>query len=335
MIEYDVLGAAGRDNALLVTIHTGEAVERLLFDCGDGVLAPLPFAQIQRIDRLFFTHLHMDHIGGFDSFFRCTYNRTLRPNVVWGPPETARILHHRFQGFRWNLYAEHHATWRVGDVSHKRVDWTRFELNEAFAIAHPEETEPFTGTLLETDAYTVGAIHLDHLIPVLGFLVREKPRLNIDVAGLAELGLRPGPWLQAVKAAPPEQTHVDVDGVPYPLDTLRAALLRQQPGDSIAYLTDFRLDEVTLARLAPWLSGCKTLVCESAYRQADEELATRNAHLTAPQAAHLATTAGVGKLILIHLSDRYPQEEWPDLLREAREIFPETHFPKNWGIAIE
>lgn len=331
-IEFHVLGAAGRDNAVLCYIHTGQGVARVLFDCGDAVLAGLPFAEIQRIDHLCFSHLHMDHIGGFDSFFRCTYNRTLRPNVIYGPPETARILHHRFQGFLWNLHAEVDVPWRVADVHADHLAWTRFSLSDAFAGAQPEGTAPFGGTVVETPAYSVIAVHLHHLTPSLGFIVREAPRLNVDTTALAELGLPGGPWIKALKAAPPEQEVVVIEGVAYPLAELRASLLVEQPGDCVAYLTDFLLDEPTMQMLAPLLAGCRVIICESAYRQADSELATHNAHLTAPQAAELAARAGVGRLVLIHLSDRYPPEEWPELLAEARAIFPETHFPKGWGI---
>ena len=78
-LSFQVLGQAGRDNALLVRIDSGQAVSRLLFDCGDGCLGELPFGDIQLIDHLCFSHLHMDHVGGFDTFFRCTFNRTTRP----------------------------------------------------------------------------------------------------------------------------------------------------------------------------------------------------------------------------------------------------------------
>src|SRR5437763_14918027 len=102
-LSFQVLGDAGRDNALLVLIDGGRSVSRLLFDCGEGCLDQAPFADTLAIDHLFFSHLHMDHVAGFDSFFRRTYNRTDRPNHVWGPPGTADILHHRFRGFLWNL----------------------------------------------------------------------------------------------------------------------------------------------------------------------------------------------------------------------------------------
>jgi len=331
-IQYQILGAAGRDNALLVYLHTGKAVDRLLFDCGDGCLAALPFAEIQRILHLCFSHLHMDHIGGFDSYFRCVYDRTNRPNRIWGPPETARILQHRLQGFLWNLHEGKQAGWRVGDVFPDHLACTRFELNEAFAVAHPAGKKRFQRVLVQTPAYTIETMHLDHLTPSLGYLVREAPRLNVDANRLPALGLRPGPWLKAVKTAPPEQKLLEIDGKPYELDLLRAALLTESPGDSIAYLTDFLLDDAAMAKLVPWLDGCKVIVCESAYRHADLDLAHRNYHLTAPQAAELAARAHAGKLFLIHLSDRYPPEQWPELLAEARAVFPETYFPVQWGI---
>jgi ribonuclease Z len=114
-MTFRVLGQPGRDNALLVQVDSGQAVERLLFDCGDGCLSELPFAEIQAIDSLFFSHLHMDHIGGFDNFFRSNYARTAKANLIYGPPQTATILQHRFQGFLSNLHEQMSASWQVTD----------------------------------------------------------------------------------------------------------------------------------------------------------------------------------------------------------------------------
>jgi ribonuclease Z len=169
-------------------------------------------------------------------------------------------------------------------------------------------------------------------VPSLGFLVREPVRRNVDRAKLQALKLPPGPWLKQVKAPAPGQTEIAVDGTRFSVAELQAALLSEAPGDGIAYLTDFLLDEETMARLVPWLRGCRILVCESAYRDADADLARQNAHVTTAQAAELARRAGVGRLILIHLSDRYPPETWPELLDEARAIFPRTEFPRGWDI---
>jgi ribonuclease BN (tRNA processing enzyme) len=116
-ITFNILGTAGRDNALLVQVDSGQSVERLLFDCGAGCLSEAVFADVLALDHLFFSHLHMDHVGGFDAYFRCLYNRDSKANRIWGPPETIGIMQHRFQGFLWNLHEEMSATWLVSDMT--------------------------------------------------------------------------------------------------------------------------------------------------------------------------------------------------------------------------
>ncbi|MGZ3638091.1 MAG: MBL fold metallo-hydrolase [Ktedonobacterales bacterium] len=332
-IDFNILGDPDRDNALFVRVQTGQALHRLLFDCGEGCLSALPVAEVQAVDHLCFSHLHMDHIGGFDSFFRVTYNRESKPVRAWGPPETARILHHRFQGFLWNLYEGQPGTWYVSDLHLDHSERWRFEASEAFAQAHEAGTRPFDGTLLDDPAFTISALHMDHLTPSLAYILREKPRVNVDTARMAALGLHPGPWLQRVKAPqladPPT---IEIDGTRHAIADLRARLLVETPGDSIAYLTDFLLDEAAMERLSVALHGCTTLVCESQYHSADADLAREYHHMTAAQAAQLAQRAHVGRLILIHVSARYRPAEWLALLDEARAVFPNTTFPAHWRL---
>jgi ribonuclease Z len=334
-LSFQVLGDAGRDNALLVSIDNGQAVSRLLFDCGDGCLWQLPFGEIQTIDHLFFSHLHMDHVGGFDTFFRCTFNRTIKANHVWGPPRTAEILHHRFQGFLWNLVTGQQATWRVHDLSAGRVQTSRFELAEAFARAHDEGGRPGDRIVFHGPGYTVEALLMDHGTPSLAYTVHETPRVNIDTARLAALGLRPGPWLQRIRGPRADEAEtVVVEGATRQVRELQEALLTETRGASVAYLTDFLLDDVAVDRLAIALQGVTTIVCESQYRHADLELARRNYHMTATQAATLAQRAGAGRLVLFHLSDRYRPEEWQALLAEAQAVFPATAFPEHWAATL-
>ena len=330
-ITYDVLGAAGRDNALFVRIDSGQALDRLLFDCGESCLHSLSFAEIQSIDPVFFSHFHMDHIAGFDTFFRCNFGRAELPNRIFGPPGTGAILQHRFQGYTWNLHKEMKTSWLIHDITATAIEARRYELAEAFAIAHDEGSWPRDGIVFETDNYTVEAMTMDHQTPSLAYVVREKPRLNVDVTRLKTLGLRPGPWLKQLKEAPASQQYLDVNGIQHPLDSLRKNLLVESAGDSIAYLTDFLMDEAAMTRLEQPLQGCKIMVCESQYRQADRELAQRNYHMTCTLAAELARRAKVGELVLFHLSDRYTPDVWQEMLQEARGIFPNTRFPESWA----
>jgi ribonuclease Z len=331
-INFRILGKAGRDNALFVQVDSGQAVERLLFDCGDGCVSELPFADIQAIDHLFFSHLHMDHVGGFDSFFRCTFNRDTKPNRIWGPPDTARILQHRFQGFLWNLHGEMSGTWRVADIHPGLVNTFRFDLSEAFAVAHDEGTQSYSRSILEGIGYSVEAVTMDHRTPTLAYIIREKARWNIDTSKLASLGLRPGRWLQQLKEPSNDPGSLVIDGITHSTEKLRSALLVETKGDAIAYLTDFLLDEPAMGCLADALRGCRTLLCEGQYRHADLELARKNFHMTTVLSATLAQRAQVAELVLFHLSDRYESAVWVEMLREAQQIFPNAYFPPEWNL---
>jgi len=331
-LRYEVLGLPGRDNALWLTVDSGQRTERYLFDCGDECLAGKTFSEIQSLDGLLFSHLHMDHVGGFDAFFRCVFDRRSKVNRIWGPPDTARILGHRFQGFLWNLYEGLEGSWLVTDIGTDAIRTSRHELHEGFTIAHDAGTEPFGGTILETDGCRIEARHLDHRTASMAYLVREPAHRNVDAERLAAAGLRPGAWTKALKSPSAPGATIDVDGRTLSLDHLRRDLVRETPGESIAYLTDFRLDDTSLDALAAWLSGTTTLVCESSFRAADADVAATHRHMTTHATATLARAAGAGELVLFHVSDRYASEEWGGMLAEARAIFPQTRFPDHWTI---
>lgn len=331
-ITFEVLGEPGRDNAVLVRVDSGQSVERLLFDCGERCLDAVPFSDVQAIDHLCFSHLHMDHVAGFDHFFRCVYDRDTKPNRIWGPPETARILHHRFRGFLWNLHADMTGTWRVTDIAKDETCTFRFELAEAFKMSHAEGTAPRQPKLFEGGAFVVESYTMDHRTPTIACVVREKTRSNIDMARLSAMGLTPGPWMKIVKDVSDSTESISINGQPYPVAALQNELLIETPGDSFAYLTDFLLDEAAMAELAVVLKGCKTIVCESQYRHADLELARKHFHMTTTLTGQLAARAEAGNLVLFHLSDRYQRSEWLQMLDEVRQQFPATSFPPAWRL---
>jgi ribonuclease Z len=330
-LAFDVLGDPGRDNAVLVRIHTGQAIYRLLFDCGEGCAAALSLAEIQAIDYLFFSHLHMDHVAGFDTYFRANFNRTARPNLVWGPPQTTTILQHRMQGFMWNLADRLQATWQVHDVLPDQVVAVRYQADQAFAVAHAEPARPRSGPLVQHSAFTVDAIALEHGTPSLGYLVQTMPRRNVDPDRLAQLGLTPGAWLQRLKYPQPGDDDIlELNGRAWSLLEVRQHVLIETPGESLAYLTDFYLAGEQLAQLANAIRGCDTVICESQYCAADAELAQRNFHMTSVMAAQLAQAALAGRLVLFHMSERYTASERALMLHEARSVFAQTYLAPGW-----
>jgi ribonuclease Z len=329
-IELLVLGEAGNDNAALVRIDTGQAIHRLLFDCGQDVLNSLEYNEILNIDHLFFSHLHMDHIAGFDAFFRGLYARNNKINQIWGPDQTARILQHRFCGTLWNLHTGMNATWYVHDILEDYLRTYRYELSDAFENAYLEPKKLRSKYVFEHPDYTVETIILDHRTPSLAYIVRESDRINLEPEKLKALGLQAGAWVRDLKNLELQKETLSINNKIYPIKALREELLTVSKGDAVAYCTDFILNQETAQKLIPALQGVRLLLCESQYLHTDLEMAEKNYHMTNKQVAELAALAGVQELRLFHISDRYSASEKHVLLEEARSIFANTHFPSHW-----
>jgi ribonuclease Z len=266
----------------------------------------------------------MDHITGFDSFFRRHYDRADRVNHLWGPPGTIEIMGHRFQSFVWNLIGSRQSTWRTHDIHPDHVTTARHELVESFKLTHAEVCDATPAQLFRGPGYQVSALTLNHGIPSIGYLVREDDRLNVDVEQLRSLGLKPGPWL---KTLPTDQVSL-IDRTSHDSETLRQQLLKQTPGQSMAFLTDFIAeDEAERERIAHHVRGVNTLVCECQYRASDLELARRNRHMTSQLVGQLAQAAAPGRLWLTHFSERYQPHEWRSMVDEVRALFPATSVP--------
>jgi ribonuclease Z len=333
-IRHQVLGVPGRDNALYVEIDTGQAIHRLLFDCGDGCLNDLSISQVQSIDGLFFSHFHVDHVAGFDMFLRCNFCREDKPVEVWGPTGASETIHHRLRGVTWNLVDKAPGAFDVHEIKSDVITIDRFLTCEGFATAHPQEPKHFDRTIVGAPDYCVEALLLDHGTPSIAYVVRETERMNIDTSELQRLGFRPGPWLKAVKdPGVDDDEEVAVNGQSLSVGDLRRQLLRTIPGESIAYLTDFRLNSGTEERLVAMLQGCTVIVCENNFRNEDRELAERSFHMVSNDVAQLACQAGAERLVLFHLSDRYTREQWNEQLEEVRAVFPNTVFPDSWQLA--
>jgi ribonuclease Z len=334
-ISYKILGQPGRDNALYVEVNTGQSIHRLQFDCGEGCLRDLPIAQIQAIDALLFSHFHIDHVAGFDSFLRSTYDRADRPVDIWGPAVATEIIHHRLQGVTWNLVEDEPGEFVVTDIHADRLVSSEFLARERFVTAHSCGERSFTGTVIDHADFSVVACLMDHGTPSVAYCVREKPRSNIDTAALAQLGLGPGAWLKQVKdpTADP-QMEIQIQERRFRVGDLRDQLLRTTPGESIAYLTDFRLTTESEDKLVEMLAGCMTIVCENNFRNAELPSAERTFHMVSSDVARLAASVKPQKLFLFHLSDRYTPAEWQEQLEEVRVVFPETYFPDSWKITI-
>jgi ribonuclease Z len=331
-LTYQVLGSPGRDNALFVKVNTGQSQARLLFDCGDGCPHQVA-SEVREVDHLCFSHLHMDHVSGFDLFFRVNFDRTAKGNHIWVPHGSGEIIQYRLRGFMWNLVDEkQQGEWFVHEIGPDAVHTASYLAKEAFRTSHPQPEWPRRDrTILDGDGFTLEAILLDHGTPSVGYIVREAARVNVDTDKLFAKGLKPGPWVKRLRGtlAAPGET-ILIDNVEYQLGALQAELIVSTPGDSIAYLTDFRMTPATADMLAESLQGVNTVVCECQYRASDAELADNVMHSTTTEVAAMAAKAEIRKLILFHFSDRYDADARREMLAEAQAIFANAVMPEGW-----
>ncbi len=330
-IDAPVLGVPGRDNVLLATLATGTKTHKLLFDCGAGCLGQRPIAEIQKIDTIFFSHFHYDHIGGFDDFVRLNFDRAGAPVQIFGPRGSARIIGHRLQGVQWDRVEDATGAFRVTEIDGTRLVTSEFRCSEGFELQHEIDEQPFRGRVVDNEDFSVDAVALEHGSPSIGYIVRQKDRLAVDTAKLQRLGLPRGPWLSTLKdPKTSDETAIQIGNDTHRAGDIRAAVCTVKRGESLGYLTDFTVTDACRPELLRLFRGCNRLVCENNYRDMDVELARRNFHLTSSQVAHLARDLGVTELTVFHLSDRYDPGEWRSLLAEVRAIFTNAYFPTEW-----
>lgn len=77
-------------------IETGD--DRILFDCGGGVVSRLIESGREPTDitHLFFTHLHSDHMMDYARLVHAAWDEGGAPLQVWGPPPIAEITEKLF-----------------------------------------------------------------------------------------------------------------------------------------------------------------------------------------------------------------------------------------------
>jgi ribonuclease Z len=304
----------------------------LLFDLGD--IASLPPRKVQRIDQIFVSHAHIDHFVGFDRLLRLLVGREKSVHI-YGPPGLADHVHHKLQGYRWDL-VESYRYDLVFIVSELRtpqsIVTTRFRLKTAFAAELSMTGATASGILSEEPAFRVSAAILQHHTPCLGFALQEAAHVNIWKNRLEERGLPVGPWLRSLKRAVVEgraDNHlIHIDGATTSagrieqLGSLRD-LLTITTGQKIAYVTDVADTPANRAAIVALVCNADILFIEGAFAAADAELARQRGHLTTVAAGQIARAANVRRAEPFHFSPRYTGEE-PRLLEEVMAAFRQT-----------
>ena len=116
-------------------------------------------------------------------------------------------------------------SWQVYEVLQDKIVASRFELNEAFRKKYDEGVTDYKEVVLEDNDFTVSAFIMNHKTDSLAYLVKEKPKINVNTSKLSSLGLKPGAWMQKLKDLSLEASEIEIDQEAYSLAELRKELL--------------------------------------------------------------------------------------------------------------
>ena len=274
-----------------------------LFDAGEGtqqqfLRAPLRLSQLEHV---YVTHLHGDHVFGLPGLLasRSSVQDIQTPVTLFGPPGLE--------------------------------EWLRVTLHlTGTGLRYPLTVQTVReGLIFEDDARQVYCRRLAHRIVSYGYAVWEKPRPGtFDVQRAQALGIPPGPLYGRLKAG---ETLTLPDGRVVDGRTLVGP---PRPGRRVVVCGDTAATPAA-AELA---QGADVLVHEATFLNDQADRAVQAGHSTAGSAAQVARDAGVGTLILTHISARYDSvsaSRLGELLAEAQAIFPNTLLARDfWSYEV-
>ncbi len=261
-----------------------------LLDCGEGAQAQMLRLKINqnKIRKVFISHLHPDHFTGLIGFIT-TQNLRHRsqPLDIYGPSGLQKII--ETQLYHSDAYLH-------------------FDLN-FHALDHLEEGSQF----FEDHQLKGRVVHLTHRIPCFGFVFQQKSeKRKIKKEAVKQYP----PPVEAFGYLEKGLDYRDKEGNRYQGEFYTIA---NRPAKSYAYITDTRYKET----LVPLLHSVSTLYHEATFGEHFQEKAHKTYHSTAKEAATIALKIKAKKLLIGHFSARY--KDLDDLLKEAREVFPETY----------
>jgi len=265
-----------------------------LFDAGEATQHQILHTSIKprRIEKIFITHLHGDHIYGLPGL----------------------LSSRSFQGGESEVTV-------YGPKGIKEYIQVSLSLSQTYLKYPLTVMEIDEGIIFEDEQFTVEASLLEHGIPSYGYRIVEKDRPGTLLADkLMEAGVQPGPIFRKIKNG--ETVTLEDGRVIEPGEFLGPA----QKGRIVTILGDTRYCENALL-LA---KDADLLIHEATFAKGEEKLAFDYLHSTTHQAADIAFRAGSKLLCLTHISSRYDRNAWRELEEEAKEVFPNTEIAEDF-----
>jgi ribonuclease Z len=176
------------------------------------------------------------------------------------------------------------------------------------------------GESVAREDYRIEAFAVEHGLSANGYALVEEARPGrFDLEEAKRLGIPEGPLFGRLQGGEPVELPGGTAVKP------EQVLGPTRPGRKVVLAGDTRAAGSVLEAS----KDADVLVHEATFSVEERERAEETLHATATSAAELALAAGVRLLALTHLSNRY---FGPEIVREARTVFPETVVPKDFDI---
>ncbi len=246
----------------------------LLFDCPEGTQRQMMKSGVSylKIDNIFISHLHADHILGLGGLF-ATMNIHGRdwPLTVYGPKGIEQVV----------------------EMSLKLA-----MLSPGFEVkcAHTKK-----GTILENENFTVEAVALKHEVECYGYVFKETDKAGeFNRAKAIELGIPVGPLFSELQKG----QKIKLDG-----KTIRPEDVMDKSKARLGRKISIVFDTAPVKSYHKAIENSDILIHESSFLEELKARAHETMHSTARDAALAAKETGCKKLILFHLSARHKDDE--------------------------
>ncbi|MGG3563467.1 ribonuclease Z [Neobacillus rhizosphaerae] len=265
-----------------------------LFDVGEATQHQILHTSLKprRIEKIFITHLHGDHIYGLPGLLSSrSFQGGESAVTVYGPKG-------------------------IKEYIEMSLSLSQTYLKYPLSIVEINE-----GIIFEDEQFTVEARLLEHGIPSYGYRIMEKDRPGtLHADKLIKAGVQPGPIFRQIKNG--ESVTLEDGRVLDPKEFLGP----EQKGRVVTILGDTRYCEnaMLLAKESD------LLIHEATFSKGEETLAYDYFHSTTYQAADIARKADCKQLCLTHISSRYDRNDWSELVAEAKETFPNTDIAEDF-----